>query len=133
MIGNIECESSEEFVDKLDLAKDKGLSLALDFYCTCRNGRFEDDQLYAIYEKDDQTKESRMNLNFWIKGLPMPEGSEDMGLAGMLENPDTGEISLTFRDDVPEQIEKQLYQLPPNSILLNPEEAEDYEDPPGIP
>ena len=74
-----------------------------------------------------------MNLNFWIKGLPMPEGSEDMGLAGMLENPDTGEISLTFRDDVPEQIEKQLYQLPPNSILLNPEEAEDYEDPPGIP
>ena len=53
MIGNIECESSEEFVDKLDLAKDKGLSLALDFYCTCRNGRFEDDQLYAIYEKDD--------------------------------------------------------------------------------
>ena len=54
LIENIDCESSEDFVDKCDLAEAGG-SIGLDFYCNDRDGLHENDQLFAVYEENDLT------------------------------------------------------------------------------
>ncbi|MDR6844515.1 hypothetical protein [Flavobacterium granuli] len=51
LIGNIQSNSSEEFIDKLDNAKDN--SLELDFERSERDGLYEEDSLFAIYENND--------------------------------------------------------------------------------
>lgn len=54
LIGNIYCDSSNDFVDKLDFAKKNKTSLKLDFLENgSRNGCYENNQLYAVYEKQD--------------------------------------------------------------------------------
>lgn len=53
LIGNIDCCSSTEFFELLDLAEITGASLKLDFDCFGRNGLFNNDQLYAVYEIAD--------------------------------------------------------------------------------
>lgn len=53
LIGNIECHDSGEFGDKLEYAKETGESISLDFDCMGRDGLFEKNQLFAIYEEED--------------------------------------------------------------------------------
>lgn len=51
--GNIECDGSEDFVDILDNAVESGESFDLDFDRYGREGFFDNDQLFAIYEEKD--------------------------------------------------------------------------------
>jgi len=53
LIGNIDVQNSDEFIDKLDEAEINKTSLTLDFDCTERDGLYEDEQMFAIYEKND--------------------------------------------------------------------------------
>jgi len=56
LIGNIDAQDSGQFIDKLDDAEINKTSLTLDFDCTQRDGLYEDEQMFAIYEKDDLKK-----------------------------------------------------------------------------
>ena len=50
----IEASGSNELFDKLFAAeKDSTMSLKMDFDATDRDGLYEADQLFAVYEKDD--------------------------------------------------------------------------------
>lgn len=49
----IECRGSEDFSDKLDDAERLGVSLKMDFNCTGRDGCFDEDQLFAVWEHAD--------------------------------------------------------------------------------
>jgi len=50
----IDASGSDEMFDKLFAAeKDSTLSLKMDFNATDRDGLFEADQLFAVYEKED--------------------------------------------------------------------------------
>lgn len=49
----IECNDSGEFFDLLNKAKEDGISLPMDFYCGSRDGLFDQDQLFAVFEPDD--------------------------------------------------------------------------------
>jgi len=53
LIGNIECTDSGDFCNKLDEALENSKSLGLDFDCMSRDGLFDEDQLFAIYEDED--------------------------------------------------------------------------------
>jgi hypothetical protein len=53
LIGNIDADSSGHFVDMLDDAEKNKTSLPMDFECGERDGLFEEEQLFAIYEKND--------------------------------------------------------------------------------
>lgn len=53
LIGNVACNSSGQFADRLEHAQIEHTSIDLDFDITGRNGAFKMDQLYAIYEKQD--------------------------------------------------------------------------------
>ena len=53
LIGNIDADSSGHFVDMLDDAEKNKNSLPMDFECSERDGLFEEEQLFAIYEKND--------------------------------------------------------------------------------
>lgn len=46
-------DSSEQFVDILTIAEKEGSSIKLDFECCGRDGLFEEDQLFAVWEDDD--------------------------------------------------------------------------------
>lgn len=50
---SIECTSSDDFGIKLEDAEENGVSVAMDFDSTCRDGCFDDNQLFAVYEKKD--------------------------------------------------------------------------------
>ena len=52
IIGNVRNDSSSDFVDKCR-AMEKGESCKLDFEFTGRDGCFDENQLSAIYEKQD--------------------------------------------------------------------------------
>jgi len=49
----IDCTDSGDFADKLFDAEENGTSILVDFDSTSRDGCFEDEQLFAIYEKKD--------------------------------------------------------------------------------
>lgn len=53
LIGNIDSNDYSDHNKKLTDAEENGVSLPLDFECLCRNGAFQQDQLYAVYEKQD--------------------------------------------------------------------------------
>ena len=53
LLCNVDCESSGHFADILLEAEEKGNSFKLDFDCGERDGLYEDDELFAIYEKED--------------------------------------------------------------------------------
>jgi hypothetical protein len=55
VIGKIDVQSSEDFTNKCELME-KGESVPMDFEQTSREGLFDDDQLFAIYEKEDVEK-----------------------------------------------------------------------------
>jgi len=49
----IKCDSSEEFNEKMFEATEKGTELEMDFECAGRDGMFDADQLFAVWNKDD--------------------------------------------------------------------------------
>jgi len=53
LVGNIEYNNSDEYCEILEEAKETGKSFKLDFENYGRNGMYSDDQLYAVYEKED--------------------------------------------------------------------------------
>lgn len=53
LIGNIDVQNSDEFIDKLYDAEINKTSLSMDFDCTERDGLYEDEQMFAIYEDED--------------------------------------------------------------------------------
>lgn len=68
LIAPVECNNSSEYLENIELCE-KGGSMSLDFEYTDREGLFEYEQLFAIYEKEDvkklikrlQDMESRIN------------------------------------------------------------------------
>ncbi len=50
---NIENTGSDDFSGKLFDAQEYGISLKMDFNCRSRDGCFDRDQLFAVYEKQD--------------------------------------------------------------------------------
>lgn len=52
LIGELDSESTEDFVDKCALAE-KGKTVKFDLNCQGRDGLFERGQLFAIYDGDD--------------------------------------------------------------------------------
>ena len=53
LIGNVKCNSSDEYFDNLIKAEEYGSSFDLDFYFSDRDGMFKENQLFVIYEKKD--------------------------------------------------------------------------------
>jgi len=53
LVANIDADSTEDFMEKLFLTEEKGAAMRLDFDCSERDGLYETDQLFAIYEKED--------------------------------------------------------------------------------
>ena len=49
----IESSDSGEFVDVLDRSISTGESISMDFESQGRDGLFDDDQLFAVWERDD--------------------------------------------------------------------------------
>ena len=56
LIGNIKCSDGVEFSDILFSAVEKQSNIELDFELPERDGLFDDEQLFAIYSKDDVTE-----------------------------------------------------------------------------
>jgi hypothetical protein len=54
LTNEIECEVSMESIDKLERAcRDSSFSFGLDFDCFGRDGLYDTNQLFAVYEKRD--------------------------------------------------------------------------------
>lgn len=53
MATEVESESSGELFDILDDSERNGSSFNLDFDCGSRDGMYDQDQLFAVYEVDD--------------------------------------------------------------------------------
>lgn len=49
----IDCHDSGEMFDKLNAAEKRGVSVAFDFDCQGRDGLFDADQLFAVWEPAD--------------------------------------------------------------------------------
>lgn len=49
----IAADSSDEAFEKLLLAQDGKQTFSMDFDCMSRDGLFDEDQLYAVWEKED--------------------------------------------------------------------------------
>lgn len=49
----VKCNDSGEFAELCDHSAQYGVSLAMDFYCEERDGCFDEDQMFAVYERDD--------------------------------------------------------------------------------
>jgi hypothetical protein len=49
----IACSGSEDFSAKLEDAQELGASVAMDFNCLGRDGCFDEDQLFAVWESAD--------------------------------------------------------------------------------
>jgi len=49
----VDYENTDHFVDLMDKAAKDGASVAMDFDCQSRDGLFDDNQLFAIWERQD--------------------------------------------------------------------------------
>lgn len=85
LIGNIDADSTEDFTEKCDSASEDGNSIPLDFQCSQRDGLFEKNQLFAVYEKDDligliiRLEECRSAYNNGINsGFSVDEAAEGL-------------------------------------------------------
>ena len=52
-ILEVDAEDTGEFINKIDDSIKNQTSFNLDFDCQCRDGLFEKDQLFAIWENED--------------------------------------------------------------------------------
>lgn len=53
LIGNVNYNNTSEYIDLLEEAKNKKLSIKLDFECEERDGLYKKEQFFAVYEKED--------------------------------------------------------------------------------
>lgn len=53
MIGNVDALHSGEFIDILRDSEENRTSFDMDFNCIARDGLFEGEEMFAIYEKKD--------------------------------------------------------------------------------
>ena len=53
IVDAIDCTGSDDFFDKLTDAEENGTSLKMDFDCCGRDGMFDRQQLYAVWEQSD--------------------------------------------------------------------------------
>ena len=53
IVDAIECDDSGDLTDRLFDAQENGSSLDIDFDCLSRDGLFDDDQLFAVWERKD--------------------------------------------------------------------------------
>ena len=53
LIGNLACNDSNEYHDYLQEAENTDCSLGLDFNCLERDGLYDEEQMFAVYEKED--------------------------------------------------------------------------------
>ena len=51
--GAVKCNDGNEFLEVLLDAADNGTSFAMDFECECRDGCFDEDQLFAVWDHED--------------------------------------------------------------------------------
>jgi hypothetical protein len=51
--GAVDCDNSGEFVDILQRAKETGESFGLDLNCEDKDGYFDYNQFYAVWDKED--------------------------------------------------------------------------------
>lgn len=64
LIGNVQCNGSDDLYELLHIAVEEDLqkplhekiSLSIDFEAQCRDGLYEDDMLFAVYEENDITE-----------------------------------------------------------------------------
>lgn len=49
----VDCAGSSDFSIQLDMAERTGQSIPMDFYCMGRDGCFNEDQLFAVFEPAD--------------------------------------------------------------------------------
>ena len=52
----IECDNGQEHIEILSNSEKNGTSFTMDFDCPGRDGCFDEDQLFAIWEKEDIEK-----------------------------------------------------------------------------
>lgn len=53
IVGSIDSETDSGYYDKINASEKDGVSLKMDFDVMGRDGLFDDDQLFAIWERDD--------------------------------------------------------------------------------
>jgi hypothetical protein len=53
LLFNVAGETSEEASEKLTDAEERGASFILDLHCGSRDGMYDDNQLFMVYEKED--------------------------------------------------------------------------------
>ena len=53
LVGDMDCSCSEEYSDKLELYEKTGESFSFSLEETCRDGEFNEDQLFCVYEQKD--------------------------------------------------------------------------------
>lgn len=53
IVGAISSHDSGDFTDKLERARVDGESLPMDFYCQGRDGCFDSEQLFWVFERQD--------------------------------------------------------------------------------
>jgi hypothetical protein len=53
LIGNVDYKDFEDYIDLLDNSEKNKTSLKLDFEITERDGMFEKNEMFCIYEEDD--------------------------------------------------------------------------------
>lgn len=53
IVDAIECKDTGEYCEKVDGAQHNGDSIRFDFNCQGRDGYFDDDQLFAVWEQED--------------------------------------------------------------------------------
>lgn len=76
LIDSIECESSEEFSDKLFDALENKKSIAMDFDNCGRDGMFDAKQLFAVWEIDD-IKKLMIELNNCLQAASRQDVKSD--------------------------------------------------------
>lgn len=53
IIEAVDCRSSEEFTEILCNAEENGTPFKMDFECWSRDGLYDNDQLYAVWDEED--------------------------------------------------------------------------------
>lgn len=53
IVSSIDSQSSDQFMGLLEIARETGISLRMDFNTEGRDGLFDKEQLFAVWEKED--------------------------------------------------------------------------------
>lgn len=80
IVDALTCADGSELLDIMLTAMDTGESVALDFHCEARDGLFEDDQLFAVWEKKD-VEALIARLHEALQNAYVNESKENPGIA----------------------------------------------------